>query len=154
LLAFAGPGVARAQPSGAAAPTLPPSPTPPPTPPQPPAAPAAPELDTSTLGDAGSAALDLFRGAAALGTVATCRTGAYATEAPTRPGITVKGDLLDREADLVNLLNSAIPWTKKGRPYDEDGCQALRHVLDQLRYRADLTETAVADGVVIDLNLT
>jgi len=54
-------------------------------------APAAPELDTTTLGDAGSAALDLFRGAAALGTVATCRTGAYGEEAPTLRVITVKG---------------------------------------------------------------
>ena len=102
--------------------------------------PAGEPAEASAEGDAGSAALDLFRGAAALDTVATCRSGSYGDEASTVRSFAVAGELIDPPEDVRALLEGSVPWTKKGRPYSEDACNALRKVIDELLYRGDITE--------------
>jgi len=143
LLALVGPAIARAQDQ--------PAPAPPPT--QAAQTGENQPLDTSGFGDAAGAALDLFRGAAALGTVATCRTGSYGDEDPTLRGVAITGELLDAQDDVRALVEAGVPWTKKGRPYSEEACDAVRHVLDQLRYHAEVSEVIVKDGVSLTIKL-
>jgi outer membrane protein insertion porin family len=126
-----------------------------------PAAPAA-ELDTSQLGDAANAALDLFRGAAALGSVASCRTGAYGDDNPPLAGFKIVGELRESEDTLRALLDGAVPWTKKGRPYSEEACRAVRDLLgpsgdlngqNGLGYHAEIAEAQAEGGVTLTLKL-
>jgi outer membrane protein assembly complex protein YaeT len=85
--------------------------------------------------------------------VAACRSGSWGAADPELRAVTISGELLESEAHLRAMVDAAVPWNKKGRPYTEETCRELRRVLERLRYHAELGERAVANGVELDLRL-
>src|SRR5512138_2963510 len=67
-----------------------------------------------------------------LSSVAACRSNAYPGGDPQLVAYKVTGRLLEPEADVRALLDAAVPWTKKGRPWGETTCTALRDITAQL----------------------
>src|SRR5215468_423240 len=91
---------------------------------------AAHAQEEPSLGDVG---LDFLAGFASLSGAPTCRGPQFGPEdAPPLLDFAMTGELADPPETLRALFASELPWTKKGRPYDESACRAIRRVAQLL----------------------
>jgi outer membrane protein insertion porin family len=102
----------------------------------------------------GSVAFDFLSGFASLAATPTCRGPSFGdNDTPPLLDFTIDGELIDSPETVRAMFAAELPWTKKGRPYDESACRAVRHVAQLLLYHADLSEDLGDQGVTLAIRL-